>query len=91
MLSNFPDMEYVDTVASQLTYGVSLGFRGAGRLPSEAKNLRSFLNAGYRSMDAIATWVTQGLVCGPLRREELPPDIKVSPAGEADKPNGRAR
>lgn len=30
VLSGFPDMEYVDTVAHQLTHGVSLGFRGAG-------------------------------------------------------------
>ena len=30
VLSNFPEMEYVDTVAHQLTHGVSLGFRGAG-------------------------------------------------------------
>ena len=107
VLSNYPDMEYVDTVAHQLTHGVSLGFRGAGihtlvinlsmnvkysgRLPAEAKNLRSFNEAGYRSMDAVAAWVSQGLVCGPLERHELPAEIRVSPAGEADKPNGRAR
>ena len=91
LISNFPEMGYVETVAHQLTHGVPLGFRGAGRLPAEAKNLRSFNEAGYRSMDAIATWVKQGLVCGPLRRDELPERIRVSPAGEADKPNGRAR
>ena len=60
VLSNYPDMEYVDTVAHQLTHGMSLGFRGAGRLPAEAKNLRSFNEAGYRSMDAVAAWVSQG-------------------------------
>ena len=75
----------------QLTHGVSLGFRGAGRLPAEAKNLRSFNEAGFRSMDAVAAWVSQGLVCGPLERHELPAEIRVSPAGEADKSNGRAR
>lgn len=65
--------------------------RHPGRLPAEARNLKSFHDAGYRSMDAIAAWVSQGLVCGPLERHELPAEIRVSPAGEADKPNGRAR
>ena len=45
----------------------------------------------YRSMDAIAHWIRLGLLCGPLERDELPEHIRVSPVGEADKPNGRAR
>ena len=42
-------------------------------------------------MDAIAHWIRLGLLCGPLERDELPEHIRVSPVGEADKPNGRAR
>ena len=42
-------------------------------------------------MDAIAHWIRLGLLCGPLERDEPPEHIKVSPVGEADKPNGRAR
>ena len=42
-------------------------------------------------MDAIAHWIKLGLLCGPLERDELPEHIRVSPVGEADKPDGRAR
>ena len=89
--SGFPAMDYVQEVCSQLKYGVDLGFRGAGRLPAEYPNLKGFAETGYRSMDTIAQWVREGLMCGPLDREQLPLYIRSSPAGGADKPNGRRR
>ena len=87
----FPKLDWVRRVARELTTGVSLGFRGAGRLPGEGKNARSIIERGYRAYDAVACWVKQKLVCGPLKRHQLPRDIRVSPAGGADKPTGRVR
>ena len=89
--SSFPAMDYVLDVSSQLREGVSLGFRGAGRLPAEYPNLKTFYETGYRSMDTIASWVKEGLMCGPLDRHQLPLYIRSSPAGGAEKPNGRRR
>ena len=89
--SNFPKRDWIKKTCEDLTNGVKLGFRGAGRLPAEGANLKSFELAGARACDTVAAWVAQGLVCGPLLREELPDNIRVSPAGSADKPNGRSR
>ena len=89
--SKFPKLEWVKSVAGDLTHGVDLGFRGAGRLEGEGKNAKSLISAGYRAYDAVASWVDQGLVSGPLTRDQLPPRIRVSPASSQDKPNGRSR
>ena len=46
--SGFPKQDCVDSVCHTLTHGADLGFRGAGLLPLEGKNLQSFIKAGYR-------------------------------------------
>jgi len=87
----FPKLDWVKRIAKSLTTGVDLGFRGAGRLPGEGKNAKSLIEKGYRAYDAVARWVDQKLVSGPLKRDQLPRDIRVSPAGGQDKPTGRVR
>ena len=89
--SAFPKMDWVTRTCGDLVSGVKLGFRGAGRLPAEGENLKSFIAAGHRACNTVATWVSQGLVCGPMERSELPDSIRVSPTGSADKPNGKSR
>ena len=89
--SKFPKLDWVKKVARDLTHGVDLGFRGAGRLEGEGKNAKTLVRAGFRAYDAVASWVDQGLVSGPLTRDQLPPCIRVSPASSQDKPNGRSR
>ena len=87
----YPKMDWVKQTASDLRTGKRLGFTGAGRIPCEASNLKSAAANGRRTADALADWISKGLVCGPLLPSELPELVRVSPMGAVDKPNGRVR
>jgi len=87
----FWDMEWVRKVCQDLKEGYDIGVRGAARLPSHGENHQSVYEYGSRVADTLCSWVRQGLVAGPLDREELPANIKVSPMSCALKPNGSAR
>ena len=65
---DFPDMHNVINLANELRSGVKNGAQGAGRLPAHGKNLSSFYDNGFRAADAIASWVNDKLVAGPLDR-----------------------
>ena len=65
---HFPDMHTINSLAAGLKSGVTNGARGAGRLPAHGKNLSSFYDNGYRAADAIASWVHDKLIAGPLDR-----------------------
>ena len=52
--SGFPKMDWIHRTCKDLTSGVKLGFRGAGRLPAEGPNLKSFEAAGARACDTVA-------------------------------------
>ena len=65
---HFPDMHTIYSLAAGLKSGVTNGARGAGRLPAHGKNLSSFYDNGYRAADAIASWVHDKLIAGPLDR-----------------------
>ena len=86
----FPHMDRVVKIAEDLRSGVRNGAQGAGRLPSTGRNLSSFYEHGVKSIDAVAKWVFDGLVTGPLNREDLPDDIRISPLSTVLKPTGRA-
>ena len=66
--------------------------RGAGRYPTAGKNQPSAYLHGHLLSDALGSWVKQGLMAGPYRREDLPwPEVKISPMGIQLKPNGSGR
>lgn len=86
-----PDMARVSRVASWLKQGADLGARGAGRLPAEGVNQESCYEHGFEMLDALRAWTESKTVIGPLRREEAPPGLRISPMSVEIKPNGRAR
>ena len=66
--------------------------RGAGRFPTAGKNQPSAYQYGHLLSDALGSWVKQGLMAGPFRRDEIPwPEVKISPMGIQLKPTGAGR
>jgi hypothetical protein len=85
------EKEKVEEIAIMLEHGADLGIKGEGRWPSVGKNNTSVYTFGQRVADSLQTGVKDGILYGPLRREELPWEPKVSPMTVRLKPNGSAR
>ena len=86
-----PEKEKVEEIATMLEHGADLGIKGEGRWPSVGKNNASVYAYGQRVADSLQTGVKDGILYGPLRREELPWEPKISPMTVRLKPNGSAR
>ena len=69
---NFREEDKVEEIADMLEHGADLGVSGEGRLPSVEKNNPSVYEYGARVADAIQTGVKDGILYGPLRKEEIP-------------------
>ena len=45
---------------------------------------------GYEGCDALATWISQGLIMGPFKESEVPVHkLRISPLNVEIKPNSR--
>ena len=45
---------------------------------------------GYEGCDALATWISQGLIMGPFKESEVPVhELRISPLNVEIKPNSR--
>ena len=90
---NHPEKEKVEEIAVMLEHGANIGVEGEGRWPSVGKNNSSVYTFGDRVGDSLQTGVRDGIFYGPLRRDELPWETKISPmtvrlgGGEACSPN----
>ena len=75
-----------------LEYGADLGIEGEWRWSLEGPNNESVYDYGSRVADSLQTALQDGIMYGPLRREEMPwEQFKCSPMTVRLKPNGRAR
>ena len=88
---NHPDMDRVRRVCHMLDHGADIGARGASRLPAMGPNIGSCFENGWEMMDAMYAWTSSRTVCGPLTRDQIPPNIRCSPMSVDIKPSGRAR
>ena len=88
---NFREKEKVEMVATMLENGASLGVEGEGRWSSWEPNNPSVYEYGSRVADALQTGIREGIIYGPMKKEDLPWDPKVSPMTVRLKPNGSAR
>ena len=87
-----PDKAKVREISSMLENGASLGIEGEGKWPSEGPKDDSEYEFGARVADSLQTALKDGIIYGPLTREELPwSEFKFSPITVRLKPNGRAR
>ena len=87
----FPDITWVERVATMLETGARTGVSGAARLPSRAPNNPNLRDLAPQVLDQLRSWCKEGVMCGPLREEELPLSAKSSPLGAVLKPNNKAR
>lgn len=84
-------MDRISRICRGLAEGFHIGAEGAARLPLEADNWSSFYRYGEQMCDAVQQWLLDGLVIGPLVRDQLPADIRVNPGSVELKPTGHAR
>ena len=75
---NFSEVKKVEEIAIMLEHGADIGVEGEGRWPSQEANNASVYQFGSRVADALQTGVKDGILYGPLKREELPWEPKCS-------------
>ena len=79
-------------VCDYVRNGARIGCRGEGRLPTYGINDKSINLSGFQVMDAVHSWVSDGICLGPLKESELPFDnYTISPLTTRPKPNGSLR
>jgi hypothetical protein len=62
----------VETIQDMLENGANLGIEGEGRWASMGDNNPTVYEFGDHVADSLQTAVKQGIMYGPMRREELP-------------------
>ena len=71
--------------------GVDIGCKGQCRAASVAANTKGAYVAGQQVSDAIAGWVEEGLVFGPVEEHDVPAGAKINSILTRPKPNGSVR
>ena len=91
-LLGYKDQDRLHRVCQRLENGADIGCRGRARLPTITPNSPSAYEYGARVADSLQEWINQGIVVGPLLREEVPwPDITINQTMVRLKPNMSAR
>ena len=78
-------------IAGWAEKGVEIGCRGRFRAASVAGNTKGAYVAGAQVTDAVASWVEDGLVYGPVEEEDVPANAKINSILTRPKPNGTVR
>ena len=89
--SNFKDLSTLDKVFKDLTEGARIGCVGKYRYPSVSNNAKMAYDFGERVSDAVAEWVKDGYARGPVNKEDVPREAKISGIMTKAKPNGSVK
>ena len=81
----------LDLVLKDLGSGADVGCRGNSRKATWSGNAASAYEFGEQVTDAVASWVVNGFVMGPVDRADLPGGVKVNGIMCREKPNGSVR
>ena len=81
----------IEPVLNDLRYGAALGCRGDARKPTRSSNAPSALEFGRETTDAVAAWVLNGFVYGPVDISDVPAGAKINGIMCKLKPNGAVR
>ena len=90
-MAGFKDKPTLEKVYLDLTEGERIGCEDVYREPSRSKNAPMAYECGDRVSDAIAEWVRDGYMRGPVSKEEVPKTAKISGIMTKAKPNGSVR
>jgi hypothetical protein len=85
------DRDRLNTVCRDIENGADIGCRGEYRNPTTSSNAPSAIQHGAEVTDAVADWINQGIVAGPLDPSLRPTNAKVNGMMCRLKPNGTAR
>ena len=91
METNYPHLKHLEKIVHGIEHGFKTGCSGKYRYPSVAKNTPSAYVDGVKVTDAIGSWIKKDFVRGPVTREKLPQNAKVSAIMTRSKPNGKVR
>jgi len=83
--------ERLEKVIGWIKNGAEIGCRGQFRNPSVSKNTKESYLVGRQVTDAIACWVRDGYVRGPIEEEDVPASAKINSILTRLKPNGSVR
>ena len=81
----------LDLLLKDLGSGADVGCRGSSRKATWSGNAASAYEFGEQVTDAVASWVVNGFVMGPVDRADLPGGVKVNGIMCREKPNGSVR
>ena len=88
----YRDAARLKRVVDRLDNGADIGCVGRARLPTVTPNGSSAYEYGARVADSLQDWINQGILVGPLSREEVPwDDITINQLMVRLKPNLSAR
>jgi len=85
------DPERLELVLNRIKLGAKIGCKGQFRGPSISKNSREAYKVGRQVTDAVACWVKDGYVQGPVEEEDVPVEAKINGILTRLKPNGSVR
>ena len=89
--NGFRNLTLLDAIIKDVRYGAAIGCKDPYREPSFSSNAPSAFEDGEKVSDAIASWVLNKYVFGPVDLMDVPPHAKFSGLMTRPKPNGSAR
>lgn len=89
--AGYRDTNMLSLVCQDLTFGAEIGCMGVFREPSVSSNSASAVQFGEQVTDAIAAWVAKGFAYGPVLKDDIPKDAKISGLMCRPKPDGSVR
>ena len=90
----YPDTDEIDEITNDIVVGCDIGNRGVSLCPSDSSNTPEAHAFGDRITDTIADGIRDGIIMGPMSRDQLPfkdMGVKVSGIMVKLKPTGVAR
>ena len=89
----YEDLTLLEAIVFDLKHGAKIGCEGHYRNPTRATNAPSAYadRNGEKVSDAVASWVKNKFVYGPINMEEVPPTAKFAGLMAREKPNGAVR
>jgi len=85
------DNDRLNRVVKRIQEGADIGCKGKYRESSQSTNAASTYENGREVSDAVASWVQKKVVYGPVSKEEVPKDAKISGMMVRVKPDSSVR
>jgi len=85
------DSRRLEKVLDWIKNGAEIGCTGDFRRPTVSKNAKDAYGVGRQVTDAVACWIRDKYVRGPVKEEDVPASAKINGILTRQKPNGSVR